>query len=394
MASDRAECSSCRQFCRIFYKGVSQKQVLQSLQKDADKRAKHIEAVAKYEQNYEAKGGMNKGVAQHVEAPSIEVSVESAAVVKSELDLGVFWPMDIYNSHPSTTTPLTKGECIKHSHNGRSYLGILRDSSLGCPRGCMRLTDADEVSVKKKQMVQDDAGPCSSNDVAQTFEKVRASLTMAIGAKKAKDSEGKEIDVLFVKKVKSVETWGGSDDEDCDDWVNVVNKQLAVGTGKATRDKKRSRSATSSQSGGKSQATAKSERTSKLKSLKPRREPPSSCKKAKGPQAVYPSEQQRALNSASSHRMEANAMLDLAGNSDGFATLSRAKVAKLASKLDAKLEPTSQRVLAYRGAKGNEEAHSKLAEQGEDRGTPETLMEPQMLANCVAFFFGLGEVAF
>lgn len=382
LGSDRAECNSCRQFGRIFYKGTSGKAVSDSLVKDAKKRKEHIQAVLQYEQNLEArKNKHSRGVAQMVQAPTLDVVVASAAIQKSELDLGAFWPQEIYNAH-FPDSPLTKSQLSTHTHNNRRYPGILRDSCHGCPRGCFKLTDTDQTSVTKKQRVQDNSGACSSADVSATFDKIRGAMCVSVGKKVGKSKDGAETEVLVLKKNSkgsAMDGWAsdteGDGDAGDDDWIGVVNNKWGglIGKGAKQGSRKRQRSAhsDSSHDGGSSRMRASSTRSLALpksekkepREKKGKAEPPSATKKSE--KVIYPSEQQRSLNATRSVRMEANAMLDLAGNSDSIGTLSHQKVVKMRAKLENKLDHTSKRILTYKGASGEDEAHVSLVAEGE-----------------------------
>lgn len=173
LGDDRAECSSCRQFCRIFYKGVTGSKVAAQLAENKEKREKHLASLEEYEQYFEMYGN-NKGVSGSVAAPDMEVTIETAAVLQSEMELGVFWPMEIYNATVDEKQKLRRSDCVVHMHNGKRHLGIIRETSHGVPRGCMRLADLGKTTVAKKQNIADTNTPgVGGKHVSETFEKVR-----------------------------------------------------------------------------------------------------------------------------------------------------------------------------------------------------------------------------
>lgn len=101
------------------------------------------------------KHGNIRGVSANIDAPEIEVAAETSAALKSGMELGVFWPMEVCNATVGGQDKLRRSDCVTHMHNGRRYFGIIRDTVHGVPRGCMRLTDSDNTSVVKRQKIAD-----------------------------------------------------------------------------------------------------------------------------------------------------------------------------------------------------------------------------------------------
>lgn len=317
----------------------------------------------------------NRGVSANIDAPEIEVAVESSATLNSEMELGVFWPMEVYNATVGEQYKLCRSDCVAHMHNGRRYFGIIRDTVHGVPRGCMRLTDSDNTSVVKKQKIADTRiVGVSAASATDTFDKVRGAIATIVGKKIVKDSDGTEKDILTLTTKGGLEAFDKDDDFD-GDWLGVVNKgwgKLAGQREKSSAKRRRSaRSRSSSSCRSPTRGSSKHSRALSDKSVKnappeKRDGTPSAKKPAKDPRAVFPSEQQRALNMANSVSMEAKEMLNMVGSPDGPA-LSLAKVRKMIAKVGAKLDISSKRVLTYAGPGGNDPAHASMSDQGQAR---------------------------
>lgn len=63
------------------------------------------------------------------------VHQEARRTMESALNLGTFWPIDIYRAHKGGRNP-PPGEVTTHVHGGRAYQGVLLDPTVhGSPPG-------------------------------------------------------------------------------------------------------------------------------------------------------------------------------------------------------------------------------------------------------------------
>ena len=292
---------------------------------------------------------------------------------RSELDLGVFWPANIFEEVEGKSIP--KAELDTHVHKGVRLRGKLRDAKFGCPTGCLRLVDVDSSEVRKQTEVSHSDNTLRPKELEDTHKELLSAHSATVVKEKIKDeATGEDIATHRIGRRGSFKT---DDDDSSDDWASCLrqrdtvvahealaktpNKAKLKGNKRKADDEDKSSDdnmATPHHKRPKSKAKPKSSPKSKAS---PRNAPSSSSHSSARRRVIYPSEQQRQINDCNTRIAEVRALLDSATNPDGllaFVSENGKRLTNSLGKLSKKTCEQIEYVLTY----ANDDLQAKGAE--------------------------------
>lgn len=179
VAQDRAECVSCKAYISAAYRGQAKNEILKGLA-DPSKFKEFLASLEKYEAEFERVGRV-RNVSEKFRPPTL-IQVEEAATSAGEMNMGVFWPKEVWEAH-NVGVKLAKCDLTSYVHNGRKLLGIIRDEAQhGCPIGCIKLKEVGSRTARRVTTVADDATNLRKGQNAEAFEMVRKAVTSTVQA--------------------------------------------------------------------------------------------------------------------------------------------------------------------------------------------------------------------
>lgn len=283
------------------------------------------------------------------------VTVSTKSASKGEMFVGIFWPQAQYEA--KVERKMNQSEAEFYTHNGKKLKGKMLDASEGIVSGCIRVTDVDERPVTKVSTVADTDTNFNKGAVADTFAKAQQSLHKSVVSGTDKETGLKTVGI---KQSHKKLLRRNSSSSISDGWIKVLTAPiLQKRKAKGEPSCNDSDAATDERDGGggvpapspkikkaRSASSATAARSSPPVKM-PHALPATSNVPTPSPKPVYPSMQQRELNSCQSIVSAAEIFIASAANSEGLKTMSVLKTERQLSKISKKLSQEVLRKLTF-----------------------------------------------
>jgi hypothetical protein len=321
LADDRAECLSCKALVSASYKGTCKKALQKTLEKSEERRRQFQAALKQYEINFENTGN-SRTLISKLAVPQV-LEVAESSIAHSSMMLGVFWPESVLMQRENLRVP--KDELQEHRHKNKVYRGLLRDSTQGCPSGCIEVRDIDELAVRRSHQVASSSTQLRDGEIDELHMKLKASSSATIEhTEPAGDAAGAR-PVLGIKRKSSLNL---DESDSQEDWCQLFKgkEKDAAPEKKKKKTKKKHTKSTSSSSSSRRQRSKRPLKPAAAGAVKTPKKakvavvPKASPMTSGGRRPVYPSEQQRQINDCANKVSELLAIVSSCSNTDGLKT--------------------------------------------------------------------------
>ena len=315
-----------------------------SIDESEDNQQSYNASVAKHEKLFDETSGQLRNASSKVEVPEY-ITVREERPTEGRLNLGVFWPKDIFESIEKQDLP--KHAETTYTYGGKKLKGIIRDARFGTPPGTISLSTAESKKVQRVREIENNDRACREGQIDDTW--AAASDLMAVGVKRKQPAEeGGEASIGFVQKKKSKADLGNSDDS-CD-WADVLQAKFPTGddspsSGSSDASKKKKSKMKKTSSAIKETTTKTPRKVAKSTASTPPKKSQSSTLSNPtdyNKKKLFPSVQVRTIVLLEQCVAELKTLVDQASSDEGFRNLSSTKLLSLVGKIDAKIGKPEQ----------------------------------------------------
>ena len=342
---DDSACQSCRCLARSNCKGEKLQDIVKTLNESDENQEAWVIAVEAWEDAYEdtGKDGRVRNAQAKFRTPTV-VKAKQSNMNMDELILGIFWPDYVYSREKGVK--LKDDQMVHKTFRGKAYRGIVLPESEGLPIGVIRMTDKEEKGLEQESTLADSETTFYQHGAKRAQQ--RALQGVAREAHVQTDATGNQsTKVLGGKKLLKRSSTDSSDA----DWLKMLSGSSAEKKkGKSDKQSKAERLEEEDPDGAPQSADRGRAKSSKPKGS-PKVEEQSVSKRRRivmdAENHVYPSVQQREINTSKTVVSTCEVMVGLAANSQGLKALTVQKIEAQLLRTNKRLEPDMIRKQVY-----------------------------------------------
>jgi hypothetical protein len=345
----RSTCQSCRNLVRSTMKGTTLEDIAKTLDRDEEKQKQWVSAVTSWEDAFENTpvGGRIRNAASKFRVPQVLKFVEANSR-QGEVLLGIFWPKAVYERVKKLT--LDDADCETYVHGGKKLRGKFLDYSEGSSSGCIKVSDTASSSISRESTIANSAECFGKHEVADLFHKAQKQLEKKVSSSENTQTGLQEVTVKHTHK--KVLKPHDSDSSASGDWISRFASPSVLKRKAADEDESDGpQEGPTSSKPTKKEPPLKKARGSKQQAtaatLTPKKSTPSSSA-APELKMVYPSQQQREVNTITAILNTINERLNSLTNAEGLKALTPGIVQQLQSRLAKKQTDDIHYKLTYR----------------------------------------------
>ena len=142
-------CLSCRNTQNLWFKGWQAKQLEEEINRNKDFFQRYFLCVLLWEDRYnDPQGAIVKVVEDLPGQLRVSVLTTTSTSLQTSLQLGVFWPLNVFKKHEGHLPPKAAIQVI--NHNGVDLKGVMRESHFGTPIGTIKVKQNCSVTQSKE----------------------------------------------------------------------------------------------------------------------------------------------------------------------------------------------------------------------------------------------------